>query len=81
MHYYSRKKNSTLTSCESLLHAKCDETRNKGISIRFPRLLRVRLDKSAEEATSAAQILQFYFSQDLVISSKKTPGSDDEFEF
>ncbi|KAI8462457.1 MAG: hypothetical protein J3K34DRAFT_462922 [Monoraphidium minutum] len=52
----------------------------KGISIRFPRLLRVREDKSPEDATTAAQVADMYRAQAVVAANRKEDagGDDDE---
>ncbi|XP_043196469.1 DNA ligase 1-like isoform X1 [Amphibalanus amphitrite] len=50
----------------------------KGISLRFPRFLRVREDKTAEQATSAQQIADMYNSQDQVKNQASNKGGEDE---
>ncbi|XP_041972033.1 DNA ligase 1 [Aricia agestis] len=52
---------------------------DKGISLRFPRFVRVREDKSAEQATSARQVAELYLAQDQVKNSAKSARDDDDF--
>ncbi|XP_061380516.1 DNA ligase 1 [Danaus plexippus] len=50
---------------------------SKGISLRFPRFIRVRDDKSAELATSAEQIAELYLRQDQVKNTTNNNPRDD----
>ncbi|KAF9270200.1 ATP-dependent DNA ligase [Marasmius fiardii PR-910] len=53
----------------------------RGISLRFPRFIRVRDDKSAEDATGPEQIAEMYERQALAQGSgkKKKGDADDDF--
>ena len=67
----------------SPIHSACCTAREdgKGIGLRFPRFLRIRDDKNAEDATSAEQIMQMY--EDQFKSQKATivdNDVDDEYD-
>lgn len=53
---------------------------DKGISLRFPRFIKVRDDKKADEATSSRQVAEMYRKQESV-SKSKGPAVDDDFEY
>lgn len=52
----------------------------KGISLRFPRFIKVRDDKKTEQATSSKQIAEMYQRQESV-GKKSGPAVDDDFEY
>eukprot|EP00195_Chlamydomonas_chlamydogama_P015251 CAMPEP_0202891666 /NCGR_PEP_ID=MMETSP1392-20130828/1671_1 /ASSEMBLY_ACC=CAM_ASM_000868 /TAXON_ID=225041 /ORGANISM="Chlamydomonas chlamydogama, Strain SAG 11-48b" /LENGTH=944 /DNA_ID=CAMNT_0049575491 /DNA_START=248 /DNA_END=3082 /DNA_ORIENTATION=+ len=54
---------------------------DKGISIRFPRLMRVRDDKGPEDATTAEQVADMFRKQAYHKAETKGKQEDDDFDF
>ena len=52
---------------------------SKGISLRFPRFIKVRDDKGADEATTSEQVGEFYQRQVTAGGKKSGQAVDDDF--
>ncbi|KAL8742265.1 MAG: hypothetical protein Q9190_005229, partial [Brigantiaea leucoxantha] len=57
-----------------------NDVSERGISLRFPRFLKVREDKKPEQATGSRMVVELYQKQENV-AKNKGPSVDDDFEY
>jgi len=57
-----------------------NDTSHRGISLRFPRFIKTRDDKKADQATGSRMVVEMYRKQESV-TKQKGPAVDDDFEY
>lgn len=67
-----------LRGSTDVLNHKVEE---RGISLRFPRFIRIRDDKNADDATGPEQIAEMYERQALAQGGGKKKGGEDDGDF
>ena len=58
-----------------------NDASGKGISLRFPRFIKLRDDKKPDQATGSRMVVEMYQKQESVSKSKGAPAVDDDFEY
>lgn len=80
--YVWEVKTADLTLSPRYKAAAAEMDGNKGVSLRFPRFLRIRDDKKPEEATESRRVAEMYRAQEHVGGGGSGKGGvDDDFEY